>query len=227
MAGFVLSEDQIGRLCVEAWGVSQEMLENAGPFDCAYMYLGSRTNLNSPDFIEFWYKDPKTKRPTEAWMLPCRLAFVQPGATVPTLSFDAEAEAYIDHWFPPHIRASAAFESVKYAQVEYKGSCDCVSTLRSHWRFVCSLVPFEFSDPHPIERQITAYTPRGRLVLEEKLKKWLEYQRSEGREYSVIVRAPLFYLCPLLTSGAVASATPNTVYLRWLIAKISLVFGWV
>ena len=132
MAGFVLSEDQIGRLCVEAWDVSQEMLENAGPFDCAYMYLGSRTNLNSPDFIEFWYKDPKTKRPTEAWMLPCRLAFVQPGATVPTLSFDAEAEAYIDHWFPPHIRASAAFESVKYAQVEYKGSCDCVFTLRSH-----------------------------------------------------------------------------------------------
>ena len=140
MAGFVLSEDQIGRLCVDAWGVSQEMLDNAGPFDCAYMYLGSRINLNSPDVIDFWYKDPKTKLPKEAWMLLCRLAFVQPGVTVPNLSFDAEAEAYIDHWFPPHIRASAAFENIKYAQVEYKGSCDCASTcLRSRQRiFRCS-----------------------------------------------------------------------------------------
>ena len=77
------------------------------------------------------------------------------------------------------------------------------------------------SDPHPIERQITAYTPEGRLTLEKELKEWLKYQKSEGQEYPVIVCAQIGPLCSLLTFGAVAPAASYGVHLQQrLIANV-------
>lgn len=115
---------------MDAWDISEEMIKHAGPLDSAYMHLGSRVNLNSPDFVEIRFIDNQTKRPRKAWMLPCRIAFVEQGAAVPELTFDKDAKEYINHWFPPHIRVSDAFAGIKYAQIQYKGPCQCMFATR-------------------------------------------------------------------------------------------------
>ena len=92
MAGFVFSKDQIARLCIDAWGFSQEKIDHFGPLDCSFMHLGRFVNLNSPEFVPIGFIDPKTNRPRKAWMLPCRIVFVGEGAMVPDVSFDEDAQ---------------------------------------------------------------------------------------------------------------------------------------
>ena len=62
------------------------------------------------------------------------------------------------------------------------------------------------SDPQCIERQVIGYTLEGRLTLEKEVQTWLEYQKSQGREYSVIVSASIE--CPILAADCLTLQPP-------------------
>ena len=137
VGGYLLSASQVGRLCVEAWGIPQARVESQGPLDCAFYYLNSLTGLDSPTIVPVkahCQNDPKAK--DIGFILTCSIGYTDIGAPKPDLSLTDEVQAYADRWFPPHIRKSPTFRKCVYVQSKH-----------SH-RFTRALISRSFSIPH-------------------------------------------------------------------------------
>lgn len=125
MGGFLLTEQQIGQLCIAAYGQSQAYVDHMGPLDTAFEYFCNRAALDSPNFVAVDYRHHKIPTIGEAYVLPCRIAFVNHGTPPPDLPFDEKAEAYANYWFPPHVRHSEPFKNVPYVECKYPRDVLC------------------------------------------------------------------------------------------------------
>ena len=119
VGGYLLSASQVGRLCVEAWGIPQARVDYVGPLECAFYYLDNLTSFDAPTLVpvRVYRNDPKAKE--LGIILTCSIGYTDIGAPKPDLSLTDEVQAYADRWFPPHIRKSPTFRKCAYVQSKH------------------------------------------------------------------------------------------------------------
>ena len=138
MGGIIFSKEQVSRLCVDAWGISEAFVEHAGPLAAARKYFDTFLNLDCPSFEEIHFYDNDTNLPRRGCLFICRVAFVEQGYMQPRLLNDEKAQEFIDYWFPPHIRGSPAFAGVRGGTYKYDGSWMCTLAYPAETLLFCS-----------------------------------------------------------------------------------------
>ena len=119
LAGYLFTEEQVRRLCIDAYGLGEEYVDHLGPLDACFLYFHRLAALDSPGLVEVYNHYLKGTRIAEGYILPCRLAIVNRRSPPPDLSPDEKSRAYTDHWFPPHIRQAEPFKNVPYVCLRY------------------------------------------------------------------------------------------------------------
>ncbi|KAH9917912.1 uncharacterized protein BXZ73DRAFT_80747 [Epithele typhae] len=118
VAGFLLSPEQIGHLCIKGYGLSEGLVNNRdSPVDAAWHQFYVYKTQNPTGLIPMFRKNSHLlDEDLEGFILTCRVAFIRPGLKEPDLSLDKASTACADFWFPPFLRGMDEFKGVRYVQ---------------------------------------------------------------------------------------------------------------
>ena len=121
MGGIIFSKEQVARWCIDARGMSEAFVEYAGPLTAAQQHFSTFFDIDCPSFHAIHFYDNYTNLPRHGYFFICRVAFVEQGYMQPRLVNDEKTRAFIDYWFPPHIRSSPAFATIEGSTYKYDG----------------------------------------------------------------------------------------------------------
>ncbi|KAH9910173.1 uncharacterized protein BXZ73DRAFT_109403 [Epithele typhae] len=175
IGGFLLTPESLRLLCVSAYGIQDHQIDPGDEFHWAILHFIDNDILECPNLVTYHGVDGNGV-PTHKYVLVCRLAFVEDGLDVPDLSLDKTTMAYVNHWFPPWVRALDVFKNAKYVQYLYATGMVSVAIIR-----------------RKIEQYFSGADLKGRPCASL----WLREEESEGRFHSYVPPPiPTSYVVP-------------------------------
>ncbi|KAH9910418.1 uncharacterized protein BXZ73DRAFT_109028 [Epithele typhae] len=126
VAGFLLSNEQVGHLCVKGYGISEAVVKYTEPIGAASQHFYGYRAYNPTGLVPMYRKNSSlTEEDIEGFILTCRVAFVKQGLKEPVLSLDHKTLAFADFWFPPFLRELDEFRGVRYVQYRLPRQLGC------------------------------------------------------------------------------------------------------